>query len=663
MTGIDLLLAALIALLIGTLLTAVIAHSRTLCGYVAFAAVFAATLFIIQLAIEVLLGGPVVADEPLFTVPYFHAKLKFQVNELSIIFMLITVILGSCATLFSIRYMLVYTQYRLARYYPILLLFFASILALLATKNMLLFLGFWEIMALTSWLLVAFETEDPEASRSALIYFIVSHVATGLMIFALMIIYPYTEPHSFELVDLREGLRSMIETQPGMVGLAVALFVTAAATKAGILPFGFWLPHAHPVAPSPFSAVLSGCMVKMGVYRCLLVLMQLLPISSFSVISGSIVAVLGTVSIVVGTLTAMRQNDSKRLLAFSTIGQMGYIWLAIGVGVAFLPTNPYISVLALTASLFHTINHAGFKSLLFLNAGAALYRTGTRDMEKAGGLIQIMPITGATAIIGALSISGVPGFSGFTSKWLIVESSIVGGWHMPLMVFLGLIAIFISAATLATLIKFIGGIFLGRLQVGPHVERREVPPTMVIAQVVLALFCIVFGLLPMYAIRYMYTAVAGALPPDFATPSFSTMFGESMFNLTLGTEAAPSTGAWDPVVILLVFAGCVLLAVLIARIGGGARRSVPVWLCGEHHEFAEYRYPSHSFMRPFTRVVEWMYPPIGLKPLTVPRGLLRRLGIEPLPESPPGDVGGEPPSDADATGTVEPTPEPAGVSE
>jgi NADH:ubiquinone oxidoreductase subunit 5 (subunit L)/multisubunit Na+/H+ antiporter MnhA subunit len=233
---------------------------------------------------------------------------------------------------------------------------------------------------------------------------------------------------------------------------------------------------------------------------------------------------------------------------------------------------------------------------------------------------------------------------------------------MPLLVFLGLIAIFTSAATLATLIKFVGGVFLGRLQVGPDVVRREVPPTMVIAQVVLALFCIVFGLFPMYAIKHMYSAVAGALPLGYA-PSFASIFGDSMLNVSLGTQAEPHTGAWDPIVILLVFAGAVLLALLISRIGGGTRRTVPVWLCGEQHDFAEYRYPSRSFLRPFTRLIEWMYPSVGFPSFPLPRAILLRLGIEPLPEEPPpGTSCTGPPDHDDASASSEASGEHAGVS-
>ncbi len=626
MTSSTLLLAALILLGVGAVITVFIARYRTLCGYVAFAVVLVASICVAIVAIAVLGGASVSIAVPTLTVSSLESTLVFTVDKLGAVFLLITCLVAPCATLFSIKYLETHQRFSLARYYPPLLLFFASVICVLSVRNMLFFLHFWEFMTLTSYILIVFYWVDPQSRRGGLIYFIATHVGTGCMLVATLILYAHTPAKSLEFADLREAMTIVMATSPALAHLVLGLFVIGFATKAGILPFGFWLPHAHPVAPSPFSAVLSGCMVKVGVYGLLVVFTSLLPLSRFTTMWGVWVAVLGTASIFIGTLTALQQSDSKRLLAFHTIGQMGYIWLGVGAGLALLRISPALAVVALIAGLFHAVNHACFKTLLFLNAGAALYRTGTRNMEKAGGLMYIMPITAATAIVASLSIAGVPGFNGFVSKWLIFASTIMGGSSIPSLVFLSITAIFISAVTLASFLKFLGMLFVGRLDIGPDVEPREVPVTMVIPQVVIGIFCILFGVLPVVAMKPLYTAVSGILPTGYA-PDFAALFGGSPLTVNLNISGM-STGGWGPTIVLVAFAGCLALAYLISRMGGAQTRQVPMWLCGEEHPFAEVRYPVHSFLLPFNRLFSRIYQPVIMPKLSRPSSILRAFDVD-----------------------------------
>jgi len=614
MTGADLLIAAIVVLVAGAVITALVARNRLATGYVAFFSALIASAFVTQLAFAVLTTGPVHSASPVLYIPCVNTALIFEIDQLSAVFLLITALSAVCSTLYSIRYMLIYDEYSLARYYPMLLLFFASIFALLSVHNLFFFVVFWEIMTLTSYALIVFEKRDAEVRQSAVIYFIVSQTAVVLMAIAVIILYLHTPTRSFAIEDFRQAIAALMIARPWLAHLCIGLFMVAAATKAGILPFGFWVPHAQPAAPSPFSAVMPGCMEKMGVYRCLLVLAVIMPLSAATVVWGVLVALFGTASMVIGTLTALQQSDTKRLLAFHAIGQMGYIWLAIGIGVAFLPTRPELAALALVAALFHAINHSAFKALLFLNAGAALYRTGTRDMDKAGGLMRIMPATAAMAIIASLAISGIPGFNGFASKWLIFESSLLAGFHMPLMVFLGIIAIFISAITLASFLKFLGLVFLGSLHVEQSVERREVPASMVAAQAILAVFCVLFGVVPLLPIKYLYRTVSTTLSAGHGL-DFNAIFGDSILNISLRVPGSGAVGAWGPLMILAALAGCLLLAYLISRIGHSKIREVPVWLCGEDHPAEEVRYPVHSFLLPFRRYFKWLYPSVGIPKL------------------------------------------------
>ncbi len=611
MTGADLLIAGVVVLVAGAGITALVSRSRVISGYVAFLCALVAGVFVTQLSFAVLAGGPVHSASPVFNVPWVNTALIFEIDELSAVFLLLTALSAVCSTLYSIRYMLHYDEYSLARYYPMLLLFFASIFSLLSVHNLFFFVVFWEIMTLTSYALVVFEKRDAEVRRSAMIYFVVSQAAVVLMIVAVAILYYLTPTGSFAIGDFKQVLGMLLMSQPWLAHVCIGLFMVAAATKAGILPFGFWLPYAHPAAPSPFSAVMSGCMVKMGVYRCLLVLVVMMPPSGATAVWGILAALFGTASIVTGTFTALQQSDTKRLLAFSTIGQMGYIWLAMGVGAALLVTHPELAALALIAALFHTVNHSAFKSLLFFSAGSALYRTGTRDMEKAGGLMRIMPATAVTAIIGSLAISGIPGFNGFASKWLIFESSLLAGFQMPVMVFLGIAAIFISAVTLAVLLKFVGLVFLGDLRVAKSVERREVPWSMAVPQWVFAGFCVLFGVIPLLPLKYLHQTVSAALSLGPGV-DFHALFGDSVFSVSLSTPQGGTVGAWGPAMILAAFAGCLLLAYLISRLGNSKLRDVPVWLCGEEHPVEEVTYPVHSFMLNFKRYFKWLYPSAGI---------------------------------------------------
>ena len=198
-------------------------------------------------------------------------------------------------------------------------------------------------------------------------------------------------------------------------------------TKAAIFPLGDWLPDAHPAAPSPISCLLSGVMIKLGVYGLLRIFFWMAPSSHTYTVWGGVIALFGAVSLFVGTMEALAQHDSKRLLAFHSMGQMGYIFLGIGIGIAFLRISPALSAAGFIGGLYHLVNHACFKGLLFLNAGSALIRGGTREIDRLGGLAKYMPLTAATAIIASFAIAGVPPLNGFGSKWLIYQASLFSG--------------------------------------------------------------------------------------------------------------------------------------------------------------------------------------------------------------------------------------------
>ncbi len=450
---------SLAILIVGAMVSLAVSGRPRLCGWIAF--VFAAASGVsIWLAVAGAFLGET-HDRTLVSLPQLGAGLTLRVDLLSAIFLAIVALVTPLSTLYSIRYMEHYTTDKVAKFYPVLLLCMASMTGVLVSADWICFLVFWESMTLTSYFLVTFERESAASQRAGLKYFIITHGATLAMVAAVLTLWRASG--SFHLDATTQALSGLLARAPFEAHLVILLFFLGFATKAGILPMGDWLPDAHPVAPSGMSATLSGVLVKLGVYGLVRLFASLLAPSPSLRVWGIVVALAGTVSLFVATLTALRQTDTKRLMAFHTIGQIGYICLALGVGAYCRDAIPPLAAICLAGAILHAVNHACFKSCLFLGAGSVLYRTGTRDMDKLGGLAGFMPYTTGSTTIASLSIAGVPPFNGFTSKWLIVCGCILAGLRFPLFLVLGLVALFISVVTLASFLKVLGAVFLGKV--------------------------------------------------------------------------------------------------------------------------------------------------------------------------------------------------------
>ncbi len=277
------------------------------------------------------------------------------------------------------------------------------------------------------------------------------------------------------------AFQAILVREPALAHLILLLFFLGFATKAGILPMGSWLPDAYPAAPTAATAAFAGAMSKLGIYGLVRVFLTLLPLSGAMEAWGWIIAAAGAGSLFVGTLTALKQDDAKRLMAFHVVGQVGYMFLGVGVGLVLLPGSPLLGSLAVTAGLFHLLNNALYKTSLFLGAGAVHSRAGTRSLNGLGGLGRSMPWTAGAALAASLAIAGVPPLNGFASKWLLYGTGILGGEGRPLLVVLVLVAMFISLVTLASFLKYYGSAFLGppREEGGKvqDVGLRHAPPT------------------------------------------------------------------------------------------------------------------------------------------------------------------------------------------
>jgi len=654
MTVIQVYVISILILFLGAIFGLFFRKSPKGLGYFSFLLVLLSSLGILYVVHQVFLYGPAVTThtlfspikperlclschatpQTLFTVPGLGAILTFRIDYLSCVFLILIAIVGVCAALYSIRYMDHYKRSNLTSYYSPLLLFLGAMMALVGMADMFFFFIFWELMTLTSYFLVVFERQKRENLRAGFKYFLMTHIATVCMFIGAILIYVHGKSFSFE--NLRETLGQLMSTYPSLVHLILGLFFVGFATKAGIFPFGDWLPDAHPAAPSGVSAILSGVMIKMGAYGLLRVFITILPSSYYTSFWGGLIATFGTLSLFMGTLAALMQKDSKRLLAFHSIGQIGYIFLALGMGMTFLRINPAISAIALVAGLFHAVNHALFKGLLFLNAGSILYQTDTRNLDEMGGLYKWMPFSALFTLTGALSISGLPPFNGFASKWLIYQTTILGGIDRPAYIFFGIFALFISAVTLASMLKFVSCAFFGKPSEGVVQKvKSEIPVSMQLPQLTLAVLCLLLGLFPKIPIAFLYQATP-SLGASLVFPKMQSLFGTSYF--VVATNLGEGIGGiYNGSAMLMAFLILMFVAFLLYRMGGARVREDSTWYCGERHAAKEVHYRAHSFYLPFERFMririgsyqqEGIYPTFRLPRISLSPGLKKFFDVD-----------------------------------
>jgi formate hydrogenlyase subunit 3/multisubunit Na+/H+ antiporter MnhD subunit len=609
--------AAILLCIGGSLLTLLLSRNTAVAGWLAFG-ITGVTAILIFSAVERVLFSEVSPHSVAFSAtPVLAFTLRFHVDGLAAIFLMLAAFIAVLAAFYSIAYMRHYREYGVARYYSSFLLFLGGMYGLLSTTDtMWAFCLFWQLMTLPSYGLVRFEGKKPENVRAANKYLLMMELACiAIMIGAAILAAPgqATGGLKYDFETVSGNLPILLIMRPKLTSLAFALFLAGFGTLMGMWPFGqLWLPDAEPACPSPASALVSGVMIKIGVYGLIRCFLGLVPANAMGLYPlgkwGAAIALLGTITLFTGTVQALKQEQSKRLLAFHSIGQIGYILLGIGAGMALLPaSNPTAAALAalgLAGALFHVLNHGLFKGLLFLNAGSMLYATGTQDLNQMGGLMKFMPLTGLTALVASLSISGVPLFNGFASKWSIYVAAIQGSATAKYLPLCAVVAILTSVLTLASFIKFFGTSFLSRgsaLVKQQAAERKlEVPLMMQLPQIVLAFFCIVLGLVPGIA----FVLIRHALQAS----------GEGLSNVL--ATAAP-TGSWAglevhssalfmPLVLASVLALTFVLAYGISRLGSAPRRAAAPWLCGYALEADCNRYVAHNFYGEIKRYFRWL---------------------------------------------------------
>jgi len=394
--------------------------------------------------------------------------INLVVDGLSLLMLVVINWIAFFVTLYSVSYMKRFTAK--ARFYSLFCLMIAGMNGVVLTGDFFNLFVFLEIASIASYALVAFGVEAEEL-EAAFKYMVMSSIASVLVLFSIGLLYGLTG--SLNMADIG----SIIQGKKNLLlSFSLVLFLAGFGLKAAIIPFHAWLPDAHPSAPAPISAMLSGVLIKaLGIYTITRIFFN---VYGMTIQLTWVFMILGIISMVGGGILALQQKDFKRLLAYSSISQIGYIMLGLGCG----------NYWGMLGALFHLFNHATFKALLFLNSGAVEYSTGTRKLEEMGGLSKVMPVTGATSTIGSLSISGIPPFNGFWSKLFIIIGLVQAGRFT-----LAILTVLVSVLTLAYYLKVQRFAFFGTLK-KKWTEVKEVPSIMCVSMIILAVICIGAGI-------------------------------------------------------------------------------------------------------------------------------------------------------------------------
>jgi hydrogenase-4 component B len=476
--------------------------------------------------------------------------------------------------------------------------------------NAVTFLVLWELMSLASWLLVA---REREASGAAWVYAVMTHAGFACLLVGMLLLGALTGSLSF--ADWRAAAPGLDPLARSVVFVLLGL---GFAGKAGVIPLHVWLPLAHPAAPSHVSALMSGVMVKLGIYGLLRIGLDWLGVGPPW--WGVVVLVVGTFSAVIGVLYALVDHDLKRLLAFHTIENVGIILIGLGAALVFRPVGAgELAALALVAALYHTVNHAAFKALLFLGAGSVLHATGTRNMEEMGGLVKRMPWTAACFLVGSIAIAGLPPLNGFVSEWLtfqaLLQNLTVARPALNLVFALALAGLALTAGLAAACFVKAFGISFLALPRSEHAEHaHEAPATMRVAMVALAAACAGLGVGATLVVP-VFAAVAAELTRGVPVPI--AVFGGVTVHVS-GDFASVSTLT---VAAALAAALLVLVAGLRLVASPGRPRVAATWGCGRILQTARMEYTATAFSSPFKRIFDFFYRP------------RKRLDIDLHPES------------------------------
>ncbi len=515
---------------------------------------------------------------------------NFRVDALSAFFLAVVNLGGAAASLYALGYGRHETApQRVLPFYPA---FLAAMNLVVVADDAFTFLFSWEVMSLSSWALVMAHHREADNARSGYIYLIMASFGTLALLLAFGLLAGPEGGYTFTAIRAAHHAA-------GISVIVLSLVVLGAGSKAGLVPLHVWLPLAHPAAPSHVSALMSGIMTKVAIYGFMRVVFDLLGEETWW--SSMVVLWLGGTTAVVGILHAMMQRDLKRLLAYSTVENVGIIFIGLGLALAFRSNSmSWAAALALTAALFHVVNHMLFKSLLFFGAGSVFTATGTRDMERLGGLIKPMPLLSGAVLVGCIAISALPPLNGFVSEWLTLQAILLSPalpeWGLKILIpAVGALLALAAALAGAVFVKAYGVTFLGRPRSPAAAAATETDRWSLAAMFSLAGLCLVAGIFPGLVIDAL--APVSELLLNDRMPHQS---GDPWLTIIPLSE---SRSSYDGLLVFLFIAASALLsAYAIHRLASRTIRRAPAWDCGYPEPSVATQYSAASFAQPIRRV-------------------------------------------------------------
>lgn len=479
-------------------------------------------------------------------------------------------------------------------------IFIMSMYAVVLSGNVITFLISWETMSVVSYFLVTFDMQAKSA-KAGFTYALMTHIGTAFIIALFLILYKYTGHMDFE------GIKAAAKDIPDTVKTIIFVFaIIGFGTKAGIIPLHTWLPEAHPAAPSNISSLMSGVMIKVGIYGILRIVVDILGIGPEW--WGIAILIIGAVTSVLGILYATMEHDIKRLLAYCSVENIGIILLGVGASMVLASNGLYkLSAIAMTAALYHTVNHAIYKGLLFMGAGSIVHSIHTKNMEDMGGLIKLMPYTAIFFLIGSISICALPFFNGFVSEWLTFQAllfdfksaSTAAKVIAPLS---GAALAFTGALAVACFVKAFGISFLGMPRSHHSRGAKESSPSMIAGMGILALLCLLLGIFPGFTISLFSPAVLSLTGAEYMSSS-----GKGIIIYISETSASLS-----PLVIFAALLGLFIAAVVLVRIVGGKGKITygDSWDCGIRSLTPRMQYTATAYTKPIMVIFKKIYLPV-----------------------------------------------------
>ncbi|MGE5629173.1 MAG: proton-conducting transporter membrane subunit [Solirubrobacterales bacterium] len=497
---------------------------------------------------------------------------------LSIYFIALIIITAIPVVIYSFGYLEEYkTGYSIKYFWVIMMIFLISMAGVVLSVNGISFIVFWELMSLSSFFLVIFEYKKSENIESGIMYFIMTHISGLFIMIMFILISRYTG-----ISDFRIAAGCMNKLDYMHINIILILALLGFGAKAGLVPLHAWLPKAHPSAPSNVSALMSGIMLKIALYGFIRVCFIFT--NNTPVWFGILVLTAGTLTALFGILNALFQNDIKKLLAFSSIENVGLIFGTLGLALVLRSFgNDLLSNIALTAALFHILNHAVFKSLLFMGAGSVLFAASTKNMNELGGLYKKMRLVAGCTFIGIMGIGAIPPLNGFASEILILGSFIQGLSVIKnpavslVIIFCGIILALTSGGVVWAFVKCFGTTFLGEPRSKKAVDLKEIPKSMNAGMMVLAFLTVVLGVFSPILINYIFKGISNDWNINIAS-----------FEITVAA--------------LLFFIVTALIFIYTRKILKGSTAVQETWGCGFNNFKPYIQYSPEGFVQPAIRM-------------------------------------------------------------